>query len=149
MTAVAAVVFLALGGIRDTNAATGAEAASERVSTTTTEKASTTTTDPRNYVDNQHQGDPPHCHGGAECQHYPPYTSEEDAEERQEHGSHSGPCHDDGCKRRCDSQGCWNQNEDERPTGNEPPARDENAACKDHGEERPDAEKEKYGCPVG
>lgn len=65
-------------------------------------------------ADNPEEGEH-YCHPQAECSHYPPFTRSEDSEPPEEHGAHSGKCHDQGCQRHCDSQGCWQHEPDRRP----------------------------------
>jgi hypothetical protein len=72
--------------------------------------------------DNPEEGEHFCSHSGAECQHYPPFTSREEAEENEKcaecgHGAHSGRCRDQGCQRHCDTNGCWNYEQDKRPNG--------------------------------
>ena len=64
--------------------------------------------------------DDAHCHRWSECRHYPPFTSPEDSEPPQEHGAHSGKCHDQGCQRHCDKDGCWAEPDQDRRPGKEP-----------------------------
>jgi hypothetical protein len=71
--------------------------------------------------------DDAHCHRWSECRHYPPFTSPEDSEPPQEHGAHSGKCHDQGCQRHCDKDGCWPEQEQDRRPGQEPDRRPDGA----------------------
>ena len=60
--------------------------------------------------------DDAYCHPGSECRHHPPFTSPDDSEPAPEHGPASGECHDQGCARHCDKDGCWpDQQHDRRP----------------------------------
>ena len=50
--------------------------------------------------------DDAYCHLESECRHYPPFTTPDDSEPPSQQGAHSGKCHDQGCARHCDKDGC-------------------------------------------